>query len=369
MKEQNEPLTKIITTSDAHAFLIQNAKIKNHRTIDHFYILYLNGKNHVLGFRIVAKRNKDSLTDSINQIINTNQQKEVFSLLIFHQPASYIKFDQQKEIANEITDRAFFAHLNVIDYVILYTSKYYESMYEMNNPIINKHLKKIQNTVRIDEQSEYSTQDLFDMDIKQLENLIRFECNRIFSLDSFLCFEIVDQCYEEYMNVRFDCTRYWNLEKPLTKTYLVSVLNDYERAKKRILTFVVKLNLYEKYLSYLFDFDSYHKQREQTKSTTPIPHDVCKSVKISINIFTIGQKVMINSHAKINGTLPYGIKKGSIYLVDEIQSCQCGNNLLVLSGTFDSEVKSRICSCGNGGFHPNAFNSLIFQPVSLEIVR
>lgn len=266
MKKQNEPLTKISTTNDAHAFLLKNVEIKNHRTIDHFFVLYLNGKNQVLDFWVVEKRKKDHLTDTINQIINISQQKGVFSLLIFHQRARYIEFEQEKEIANEIADKAFFVHLNIIDYVVLYSSKYYESMHEKNIPIINKHLRKINKTIKIDEQSRYSTQDLFDMDIKQLENLVRVEWNRVSAIDLFLCFEIVHQRLDEYMNVRFECTPYLKLATPLTKTYLISVLNDYEKAKNRILSFVVKLNLYKKYLFYLFDFEEYSRLRDQDKA-------------------------------------------------------------------------------------------------------
>jgi len=92
-------------------------------------------------------------------------------------------------------------------------------------------------------------------------------------------------------------------------------------------------------------------------------------IKEKNQTFKPGQKVVCNRFLDINATLPVGIKKGGVYLVDEVQTCECGNTLLVLNGANAPEVKSRICPCGTDGFKPNAFYSRRFDLVHLNIVR
>lgn len=85
--------------------------------------------------------------------------------------------------------------------------------------------------------------------------------------------------------------------------------------------------------------------------------------------FISGQKVMCNRFSEINMTLPDGIKKGGIYLVDEVIKCDCGNIFFALKGVYYPGVSGRICICGKDNFPPNSFYSQRFDLVHLNIVR
>ena len=86
--------------------------------------------------------------------------------------------------------------------------------------------------------------------------------------------------------------------------------------------------------------------------------------------FKPGQKVLCNRFAEINHKLASGLKFNTIYTIKEVVTCpDCGSNLLVLDGTFDSTVTSRICVCGKDDFHPNAFASARFAVVNLQITH
>lgn len=82
-----------------------------------------------------------------------------------------------------------------------------------------------------------------------------------------------------------------------------------------------------------------------------------------------GQKVVCNRFSEINKTLPDGIKRGGIYLVDEVIKCDCGNILLALKDAYYPGVTGRICVCGKDNFPPNAFYHRRFDIVLLSVVR
>lgn len=76
------------------------------------------------------------------------------------------------------------------------------------------------------------------------------------------------------------------------------------------------------------------------------------------------QEVMINPFYLRNVNLPDGIEPGIIYMIDEIETCKCGEQLLVLHDAYDPGTKERICLCGQEGFKPNAFFGKRFIVIS-----
>lgn len=265
-----ESRTKINTTADAFNFLLKCAKIKKHRSIDYFFTIYLNGTNQVLDFKIIQKKKTELISDIISQILTFDQNENISCLIVFHQPAKWVEFELEKDIANQIADKAFFSLVNILDFICLYSPKYYESMHDKNIQIANKYRHRLNNTIRKNEKTEYSTQELFEMQITTIKNLIDLEFYKISLIDSFVCWEIIDNDLERYTDMRFKSVSPWNLKEPLSKIYLITVFNDYMKAKNRLLSFVIKSNRYEKYLFYQFNHDEYHrlrKQKEVAKNT------------------------------------------------------------------------------------------------------
>lgn len=267
-----ESLTKINTTTDAFNFLLKCTKIKKHRSIDYFFTMYLNGTNQVQDFKIIQKKKTELISDIISQILTFDQTENISCLIVFHQPAKWVEFEFEKDIANQIADKAFFSLVNILDFICLYSPKYYESMHDKNIQIADKYRHELNNTIRKNEKIEYSTQELFEMQITTIKNLIHLEFCKISLIDSFVCWETIDSDLERerYMDMRFKSVFPSNSKEQLSKIYLITVLNDYMKAKNRLLSFVIKSNRYEKYLFYQFNHDEYHrlrKQKEAAKNT------------------------------------------------------------------------------------------------------
>lgn len=372
--EENQTIVKITTSNNAHDYLIQNIKLESFKKLECFFAIYLNGESEVLDIKTIEKKKKDSDLEIVSQILDFDKNLDVDSLIVFHMPIKNNGIEPQIQIANMLIDKACFACVNVLDYQWLFHKKYYHSMFDHENINFGKHRYAQKRTIKKNEQYTSSTnlQELFEMDVDKLKNIIELEYDKIFNADSFLYFEIIGTDLYKYMELRFRSTLPWNFELPLTKIYLVGIFKDYMKAKDLIIDFINRSNLYDSYLYYRFDNSEYHKRRNLAKvaieEKPKVPQSKWNQTYEKKQTFCPGQKVVCNRFAEINHKLASGLKLNVIYTVKKIVDClDCGYPMLVLDGTFDSNITSRICPCGKGDFHPNAFASKRFAVVNLRI--
>lgn len=263
---------KITTSVDAHNYLIQNIELKSLKKNDCFFAIYLNENNEVLSLKTIEKKKTELDLEIVGQILDFDKNLNVNSLIVFHKPVKNKGVLSEIPFANVLIDKSFFACVDILDYQCLFHEKYYHSMFEHKNVDFGKYSYQKKRTIKKDEQYSSSTnlQDLFDMDVNKLKKIIELEFDKISVIDSFVCWEIIDTDLERYTDMRFKSVFPWDMKEPLSKIYLISVFNDYMKAKNRLLSFVIKSNRYEKYLFYRFNYDEYHrlrKQKEATKNT------------------------------------------------------------------------------------------------------
>lgn len=264
----DKPNNKIITSVDAHNYLIQNIELKSLKKIDCFLTIYLNENNEVLYIKTIEKKKTDSDIEIVGQILDFDKNLNVDSLIVCHKPIKSKGIDPEKQIANMLIDRAFFSFVNVLDYQWLFNEKYYHSMFEHKNVAFRKHSFNQKRTIKQNEQYTSCTnlQELFDMDIDKLENIIKLEYDKISCADGLLVWEIIDIDLYGYMELRFRSVLPWELNLPRTKMYLVGIFKEYMKAKDRIMEFINKSNLYDKYLLFRFDYKEYHNVRNAEKA-------------------------------------------------------------------------------------------------------
>ena len=263
--EENETIVKITTSNNAHDYLIQNIKLESFKKLDCFFVIYLNEESEVLDIKTIEKKKIDLDIEIVSQILEFDKNLNVDSLIFFHKPIKNNGIETEIQISNMLIDKAFFACVNVLDYQWLFHKKYYHSMFDHENINFGKHRYAQKRTIKKNEQYT-SLQELSDMDVNQLKDLINLEYDKISLIDSFVCWEIIDNDLYSYMDMRFESVLPWAMKEPLSKIYLITVFNDYMKVKNRLLSFVIKSNRYEKYLFYRFNYDEYHRLRKQKEA-------------------------------------------------------------------------------------------------------
>ena len=140
MESTNDKLSKkIITTIDAHNYLINNIELKSLKKTDCFFAMYLNENAEVLYIKTIEKRITDSDIEIVSQILDFDETLNVNSLIVFHKPLKSKGIDAETAIANLLIDKAFFAVVNLLDYQWIFSPEHSHSMFKYKNVNFGKH--------------------------------------------------------------------------------------------------------------------------------------------------------------------------------------------------------------------------------------
>lgn len=375
METKNEkPNNKIVTTDDAHNYLIQNIELKSFKKMDCFFAIYLDVDIEVLYIKTIEKKKTDSDLEIVGQILDFDKNLNVDSLIVCHKPLKNKGIEPESHFANMLIDKACFACINVLDYQWLFDTKYYHSMLHHKNVDFRKHSYQSKRIIKKNEKytSNSNFQELFDMDIDKLKNIVELEYERIDSAYSFIFWELFNTDYYKYAELTPKLICAYKFELPLTKLYLVGIFKDYMKAKDQIIDFIIKSNRYDRYLLSILSYSEYKRMLEIEKvaieEKSKIPTIKWNHTLEKSQIFESGQRVICNQFAVLDRPLPDGLKYWGIYLIDEVLKCECGNVLIALNGVYCPNVGGRICICGRDHFPPNAFDYSRFDLVHLKIV-
>ena len=126
---KERPNIQLFTSKDIYNFILQNIGIDSIQVQEHFFAIYLNHNNEVLGYKTIAKGDIKAVTVSIQHILCAGIILNANSFVIIHNhPSNNLNASYADiEITHKIYDAAIATGMVLLDHLIL-TSYDYLSM-------------------------------------------------------------------------------------------------------------------------------------------------------------------------------------------------------------------------------------------------